>query len=34
VRGLAGAGGELGNAALEIVWKLQTGCGHRQFSRR
>jgi hypothetical protein len=30
---LPGAGSEPGNAALEIVWKLQTGLGHRWFSR-
>ena len=26
---LTATGGELGNAALEIVWELQTGCVHR-----
>jgi hypothetical protein len=26
---LTAIGGELGNAALEIVSELQTGCGHR-----
>ena len=29
---LLAACGESGNAALEIVWKLQTGCGHRPSS--
>jgi hypothetical protein len=29
---LPAAGGEPGNAALEIVWKLQTGRGHWLFS--
>jgi hypothetical protein len=32
VRRLSAAGGELGNAALEVVWKLKTGCRHRPSS--
>jgi len=31
---LPAAGGKLGNATLEIVWKLETGHGHRPFSGR